>query len=242
MDNCIYQERKLINYSIEKYFNQLKGSKLLSEEERKASNGILQKLEKTCTIRSVSRVFKPSELSLGNGVLLLGEEKIHARLFEQNNFHDIMSVLVFIITIAASDVNSNNDHLTEQKSDLLEQYYESAWKYAALQGHRDHIIEEYKFKGKQSGEESFTPILGPGYFDIDLDNSFKIYKLLNGKKIGITLNDKMQFVPANTICGLVIGMNAISSISENCKFMFNNPCQYCLSIKKACGYCSYNHN
>lgn len=237
MDNCIYQEEKLNKYSIEEYFNQLKGNKLLGEEERKISNGVLQKLNKTCKICSVSKVFNPSEFSVSNGELVLGEEKIHAKLFEQNNFHDIMSILIFIITIIENNDKTVSDKETEQKLNLLDQYYEMAWKYAALQGYRDHIIEEYKVKERLSGKESFSPILGPGYFGMDLEDSDKLYKILNGKKLGITLNDKNQFIPVSTICGFVIGME---SISESCKMMFNNPCQYCLAVKKSCGYCSYN--
>lgn len=237
MDNCIYQEEKLNKYSIEEYFNQLKGNKLLGEEEREIANGIFQKLNNTCRICSVSKVFKPSEFSFEDSNLVIGEEKIQSKLFEQNNFHDIMSILVFIITIIEKNDKTISDKDTEHKLDLLDQYYESAWKYAALQRYRDHVIEEYKVNEIRSGKARFTPTLGPGYFGIDLEVSDKLYKLLNGKKLGITLNDKNQFIPVSTICGFVIGMD---SISESCQMMFDNPCQYCLAVKKSCGYCSYN--
>lgn len=240
VDNCIYQEEKLNNYSIEEYFNQLEGNSLLNDEERKIFNEILQKLTQTCKICSVSKVLTPTDFRVGNGELVLGEEKIHANLFEQYSFHDIKSILAFIVTVIEDDnrdigaVTSN-----KQRLDLLDQYYETAWKYAALQGFRDHIIEEYKRKEIQSGKRVFTPILGPGYFGIDLLDSDKLYKLLNGRKLGVTLNDTMQFIPENTICGFMIGMQ---SISEDCKKIFDNPCQYCLSVKKACGYCSLINN
>lgn len=241
MNNCIYQEEKLNNYSIEEYFNQLEGNSLLNEEERKMSNEILQKLTQTCKICSVSKVLTPTEFRMGNGELLLGEEKIHAKLFVQDSFYDIKSIVAFIVTVIEDDnrdigaVTSNKQR--KQRLDLLDQYYDTAWKYAALQGVRDHIIEEYKKKEIQSGNRVFTPVLGPGYFGIDLLDSDKLYKLLNGRKLGITLNDTMQFIPENTICGFMIGMK---SISEDFKKMFDNPCQYCLSVKKACGYCSFN--
>ena len=237
MDNCIYQEEKLNKYSIEEYFNQLKGNRILGQEERIISNSVLHRLKETCKISSVSKVFKPSEFSLDNGVLILGEEKIHSKLFEQNNFHDIMSVLVFIITIIEKNDKVINDKETEENLDLLDQYYETSWKYAALQGYRDHIIDEYKVKEMQSGKGRFTPILGPGYFAIDLEDSEKLYRLLNAKKLGITLNDKNQFTPVSTICGFVIGTGFMS---ESCKMMFDNPCKYCLAVKKSCGYCSYS--
>lgn len=237
MDNCIYQEEKLNKYSIEEYFYQLKGNSLLGNEERKISNETLEKLKETCKICSVSKVFKTSEVCIGNGELVLGEEKIHAKLFEQDCFHDIMSILVFITTVIEINDSNISDKKSEQKLDLLDQYYETAWKYAALQGYCEHIIEEYKVKQMRSRKMMFTPILGPGYFGIDLEVSDKLYKLLNGKKLGITLNDKNQFVPVSTICGFIIGMD---SISENCQMMFENPCQYCLAVKKSCGYCSYN--
>lgn len=243
MDNCIYQEEKLNNYSIEVYFNQLEGNSLLNEEERKMSNEILQKLTQTCKIYSVSKLLNPTEFRMENGELVLGEEKIHAKLFDQDSFHDIKSIIAFIVTVIENDdrdigaVTSNKQR--KQRVDLLDQYYETAWKYAALQGHRDHIIEEYKRKEIQSGKRVFTPILGPGYFGIDLLDNDKLYKLLNGRKLGITLNGTMQFIPENTICGFMIGMQ---SINEDCKNMFDNPCQYCLSVKKACGYCSFKNN
>lgn len=237
MENCNDQGDKLNKYNIEDYFNQLKGNNLLGKEERNTANSILQKLMKTCKTCSITKVFRTSEFHLGNGELKIGEEKIHAKLFEQNCFHDIISILVFIITVIEDDENDISDIMAEQELDLMEQYYETAWKYASLQAYRDHIVDEYKKEEKQFHQVSFTEVLGPGYFGIALNASDKIYKLLNGKKLGITLNDKMQFTPVNTICGLVIGMN---SVSENCKSLFDNPCEYCLAANKACGYCSYS--
>ena len=103
MDNCIYQEEKLNNYSIEVYFNQLEGNSLLNEEERKMSNEILQKLTQTCKIYSVSKLLNPTEFRMGNGELVLGEEKIHAKLFDQDSFHDIKSIIAFIVTVIEND-------------------------------------------------------------------------------------------------------------------------------------------
>lgn len=237
MDNCIYQEKNLNKYSIEEYFNQLKGNSLLGQEERIISNGVLHRLKETCKISSVSKVFKPAEFSLDNGVLVLGEEKIHAELFVQNNFHDIMSILVFVITVIEKNDKVISNKGIEENLNLLDQYYETSWKYAALQGYRDHIIKEYKVKEMHSGKGRFTPILGPGYFGINIEDSEKLYRLLNAKKLGVTLNDKKQFIPVSTICGFVINMG---SMSEGCKMIFDNPCKYCFAVQKACGYCSYN--
>lgn len=234
MDNDIYVEENLHRDTIEKYFNQIKGNELLSEEERESANEILQKLKKTCKIRSVSKVYTPPEVSISKGVLLINDMKVQGKLFEQNCFHGIISILVFLITINEAEVNTISNKVQEKEYSLLNHYYETMWKYAALQEHRDCIITEYK---NQNSKGVFTPILGPGYYGIDLIENKKLYELLNGKELGINLNHKKQFIPENTICGLIIGME---SMKEEYKEIFNNPCRYCVAVKKACGFCNYN--
>ncbi|WP_455717202.1 hypothetical protein [Anaerosporobacter sp.] len=226
MNNTIYVEEKFHKYNIERYFNQIKGNDLLSEEEREIADEILEKLQKTCKIRSVSKVYTSSEFIVKNGELIINEVKIHWKLFEQDYFHGIISLMVFLITIYESEDSTIYN--------LLDQYYETIWKYAALQGHRDNIITEYKM---QIGNGVFTPILGPGYYGMDLIENEKIYELLHGRELGIMLSDRKQFIPENTICGLMINMK---SMKDECKDIIQNPCRYCAAAKKNCGFCNYS--
>lgn len=234
MNNNIYVEEKFHKYHIEKYFSQIKGNDLLSEEERESANVILEKLKKTCNILSVSKVYTLPELSIKNGELLIDNLKIQGKLFKQESFHGIISLLVFLITTNGTNDSNARNNVQEKESNLLDQYYETMWKYAALQGHRDNIIMEYK---KQIDKGVFTPILGPGYYGIELTENRKLYDLLNGKELGIVLNDKNQFIPEDTICGFMIGME---SMEAECKDIFENPCKYCQAAKKACGFCYYS--
>lgn len=234
VSNNIYVEEKIQKYHIEKYFNQIKGNDLLSEEERNSANEILEEMKKTCKIRSVTKVYTLSDLSIKNGELLIDNVKIQGKLFEQDSFRGIISLVVFLITINTTKDNNMCNKGKDKECNLLDQYYETMWRYAALQGHRDNIITEYK---KQISKGVFTPILGPGYYGIGLIENIKLYELLNGQELGIVLNDKNQFIPEDTICGFMIGME---SMKAECKDIFENPCKYCLAVKKACGFCYYS--
>jgi hypothetical protein len=231
VNNSIYVEEKIHRHNIEKYFNQIKGNNLLSEVERESANEILQQLKKTCKIRSVSKIYTPPALRIMKGELIIDETKVQGKLFEQDYFHGIISILVFLITINETENNGISDRVQEKEYNLLNHYYETMWKYAALQEHRDRIIAEYKI---QNSKGVFTPSLGPGYYGIELIENKKIYELLNGKELGIVLNGKNQFIPENTVCGFIIGME---SMKGECEEIFNNPCRYCAATKKACGFC-----
>ncbi|WP_310602625.1 hypothetical protein [Anaerosporobacter sp.] len=219
----------LNKYNIEKYFNKIKGNELLDEEEKKSASEVLQQLNKTCKITSASKVYTSQEFKISNTRISIGQVSIQGEVFANDCFHDAMSVMAFLITVDKGEEK-------ELQANLLSQYYETMWIYAALQGCRDDLVDKYMVSEEMDDRGVFTPVLGPGYFGIDLMENRQLYELLNGSKMGIVLSDKNQFTPENTICGFVV---ELKSMTEECRNRFNNPCCYCLATKKSCGFCDY---
>ncbi len=228
-------------FQLNEYFYQLPGNAFLGLEEKKQADEVRREVVKKNWIRSASREYKVDEFRIEQGKLQLGEYKISIDFIEDEIFHDIISIMVFLITICEEDNFVIQDKEIEHKGrmyyetyyevqkeasiSVMEQYYQSMWMYSALQAYRDELVKGYK-----------DQILGPGYFGMPIEENESIYMLLKGNQIGVTLHASCQFTPENTICGIAC---KVGDHKKRWDEFVSNPCRTCIATNKACGYCTF---
>ena len=229
MKETIYETNKFDRNRSENYFYRIKGNDILEGEELEYAKSIFMKLYQEEQLTTTYQIYDKDEFHIEQGVIRIQNVEIPSKLFEHTSFRDIICIMVFLITI--SDGNK------KEELGMMRQYYESMWRYSALHGEQTRIIQKLTsdiMTEYNNQNVAHTQVLGPGYYGMALEENRKIYNLLNGEKMGIRLGSNNQYVPENTICGLVA---SFSSIEEDLKNIFLHPCQYCLSSSRNCGFC-----
>lgn len=136
----------------------------------------------------------------------------------------IQSAMIYLITSGsnASQYNSDgemNDYFAENICiDLVRKMLIQNF----------HLLTEEEF-GKEKNIW-YSDVLGPGYYNMPLDEGIKLHKLLKGERIGVTYKGELM-VPLKSSIGIVFSYSAEQPVSLN-------PCSYCKLIHKDCTLCA----
>lgn len=229
MSNLIhieYLEKRFDEMELEKYFNQLKGIASLSIEHREYADQI--RCEKNLTSRTLSSysIIKEKEFEIKGNSICIDNHKLV--LNDRKSVKNIRTILVYLLTV---EERVNND----KDMDVMLQYFNNMWNYAALQFMRDEIITKFTTHVEETEKSNISKIFAPGYYTMSLSENKPICELLNAQKMGVYVNEQYMLQPENTLCGIVFQYKEEENMNQQ---LSENPCKYCKATEKQCGFCT----
>jgi hypothetical protein len=211
------------------YFFARKGNDTLSLEDREEALKIHDRLVSKVQMHTIIQVYEEKELSLVKDSLIFPTGEISCKWFHNLESTGISEVLLFLVSI---------EDLEYEYSDVLEQYYASMWLTTYLDCYRQMILKawEKRITRKSSKKDLSTPLLGPGYFTMGIDQLESFYRIIPCNEIGVSLNNSKVMQPQHTCCGMFLCFHEEGKVVTD---ELRNPCRYCQSNKVDCSNCFY---
>lgn len=170
-----------------------------------------------------SAVYQRTQLAVGHGRIVLdGKSRIES-LVMRRVLKPCSGVVAFVVTLGA-DVDELIDEL--QRKSANEAFLGDA---IASRMAEDAAESFQREVGKRlSGDEAMTLRYSPGYCDWPLSQQKMIFAIVDGRRIGVSLNDHCMMRPSKSVSG-IFGVGR-KDLVEDCK----NACDVCR--RKDCEY------
>ncbi|HEX3077633.1 MAG TPA: hypothetical protein VHQ24_12290 [Lachnospiraceae bacterium] len=211
------------------YFFARKGNDTLSLEGREEALKIHDRLVSKLQMHTIIQVYEGKELRLVKDSLILPTGEIFCKWFRNLELMELSEVLLFLVSI---------EDLEYEYSDVLEQYYASMWLTTYLDCYRQMLLKAWgaRITRKYSKKVLSTPLLGPGYFTMGIDQLESFYRIIPCNEIGVSLNNSKVLQPQNTCCGMFLSFHEEGEVVKD---ELRNPCRYCQSNRVDCSCCFY---
>lgn len=144
--------------------------------------------------------------------------------FEKLNPATVKRVYVYGITLSDT---------TLEWADFLEAFYAEAWGVAYIDAGRS-VLQAYLFNQCEAdwSEESlyFSDSFGPGFYGMEITENKKLFQVLDGAKIGITLNESCMMIPEKSCSGIYF-------VTTKPLGKFEKACIKCHKSIHGCQFC-----
>lgn len=207
MTNEILDERALY------YLNKMQG---IDEKTRREALLIREEIYLGLKVKDMVNRYLPKEKDfriVGNKLIIRDIDFVCDGFMELSEGW-LEEIIVYMISMPPLEDFSEED--------LLRSYYGYIWQNVYIEAKKDLILGE--------GKKYLS--FGPGYFGMALEENEKIYSLLEGRKIGVSIKNHSMF-PAKTCTGLCLKIK--DEFIEIVKKL--DPCKYCVGNKNACDMC-----
>lgn len=203
----------------EKYFLDICGFKKDSEKHKEMiidGMRILEKIKSGIRVRAVVESFG-KETVRGSSVSIKNIE-FRCSVFEQMNSFGIQRIYAYILTAGECEIHGDS---------LLERMYADFWGTAYVDAGRDllksHIQEKH-------GALFVTDSFGPGYYGMEVSQLGNFFRILDGSKIGVRLNESGMMVPIKSCAGFY-------AVADSGRKLPETECMSCGANAGGCRFC-----
>lgn len=209
----------------DKYFKRICGADIEGEQKET----FLKEIEKAETHvlnhMQPKVIFSYYDMDGGCNPMKIENEVFHGGIFNYYKRSSVKGVLIYLLTIGGLH--------KEDDMKLLRQYYLDAWGSAYVEAAHDVFKEELVkiFQGVEKKDKPYyvSEPFGPGYFDIAITDTEKLFHLLKHEELCLNLSEGGMMNPEKSCSGFyIISEEEIAFPEDNCiscKAKVN--CDYC---------------
>lgn len=156
--------------------------------------------------------------------LLTAGKEFYCRYFERLSEKQIRGVFFFLLTAGEGPVTDSENVMDGLLCDI--------WRTSFVDAGME-ILEKklQKSLGKIFPGQSvyLSQIMGPGYYGMDLSEAEKIFSLLNGKNLGLSMKNGI-LIPEKSCAGFFLVSGEDLTYEET-------ACKLCMGNTAGCGFC-----
>lgn len=185
---------------------------------------VREHLQAQMDIRAAVRFFdKPM---LNGDVLCLGDTQVRCGAFGQIPGDAIKGAFAYLLTIGQTDIEAEGNIMTELYHDI----WGTAYVDAAMKVLRKDCLESL------CAEEGWhlSAAFGPGYYGMAMDESSKIFGLLDGCSVGVVQKRSGLLLPEKSCLGLML-------VYDRPGIPMPLACEKCLGACGGCQFCEKRH-
>lgn len=209
----------------DKYFKRICGADIEGEQKEVFLKEI-QKAE-TRLLKDIQPkvIFSYYDMDGGCNPMKIENEVFHGGIFNYYTRSSVKGVLIYLLTIG-------HFH-KEEEMKLLEQYYLDAWGSAYVEAAHDVLKEElvkiFRKIEKKDKPYYISEPFGPGYFDIAITDTEKLFRLLQYEELHLNLSEGGMMNPEKSCSGFYVLSEEEIPFPEDhcasCRAKIN--CDYC---------------
>ena len=191
------------------------GQRRMEEAAYRVRDHLRAKMEICAAVR-----FWESPVLTGE-TLRLGEMPVWCDGFSQIPAEAIKGAFAYLLTIGETEMEEERSVMTELYHDI----WGTAYVESSLQALRKDCLHPLLDDGLHLSE-----CFGPGYYGMAMEEGAKLYGVLDGKSVGVTLRTSGLLMPEKSCLGLAL-------VYDRGDIKMPRSCETCLGTKGGCRFC-----
>ncbi len=210
----------------ERYFLKSAGFDGKSEKHKRMwsrAMEVYESIREKAEMKAVIRRLAPDKKDGAD--LYFAGVKIRCLGFERLSSENVKDAYFYVLT--AGDIKTESPH-------LIDQLYSDIWGTSLVDAARNALektIESMKVKREE--ESILSPSYGPGYYGMALDETVKLFQLINPAFIQVSLSPGGMMLPQKSITGLYLTV-------KNGEELPPASCESCIGGSSGCSFCNYS--